>query len=458
MDQSMNIWIFYLLLAGFISISLGLGVMYRKAKSKNSFFRGNRHFGVFPLAITMVATQVGGGFMLGSSETAFKSGYVGFFYPLSLTLGLLIVGLGFGARLRQLDVLTLPEIFERIYKSKMLRLFSAAIIFASLFSILIAMGISAKQFLFTIGMTQWWIFPVFWLTYVAYTTLGGFSTVVWTDFLQVLIIAIAFIAVAFHVPHLLWAFDDGFWQSSSTESLPSLIFFPMAYMLIDQTMGQRSFAASTPKQASYAALLASILLAICAWVPVSLGYAARGLIQTQQGTLANPMLALIQSQTSPALFTLFAFAIMAAIISTADSILCSISSNITHDFVGPFSQKLTKPSMLPIIRLCTFVSGILAGILGCMLNDIMQLLIWSYYIAICCLAVPIVMAAFKKHISAKEGYASVVSGFVSLIILQNCQIPYAELIAVAASAMGFGLASLSNYLKGAKSYVSSDQQ
>ncbi|NGX53954.1 MAG: Sodium/pantothenate symporter, partial [Chlamydiae bacterium] len=140
----MNIPLFIFLLS-----SLGVAFIWlgKKAsgqvKSQEDYFLGGRSLGLFPLAMTLLATQLGGGVLMGGAEEAYRSGWMVICYPLGAVLGLLLLGLGFGAKLRRLNITTIAEIFEKIDGSKRLRKAASSLSFISLFMILVGQGISA---------------------------------------------------------------------------------------------------------------------------------------------------------------------------------------------------------------------------------------------------------------------------------------------------------------------------
>ena len=113
----------------FLSIFIGLGLVYlmiglfvsRGIKTKEDYFLAGRKLGLLPLTFTLIATQVGGGMMLGTAAESYKLGYFGIFYTLGISLGFLILGLGLASKLRSFNVSTTAELFETKYRSVFLR-------------------------------------------------------------------------------------------------------------------------------------------------------------------------------------------------------------------------------------------------------------------------------------------------------------------------------------------------
>src|ERR1700728_3707087 len=103
----------------FIFMLFGLQLFYwfvgrRASKGLNTqedYFLAGKSVKLFPLMMTFLATQVGGGVVLGAAEEAYKFGWPVLFYPLGASLGLITLGLGIGRRLASFQVGTVSQIF-----------------------------------------------------------------------------------------------------------------------------------------------------------------------------------------------------------------------------------------------------------------------------------------------------------------------------------------------------------
>ena len=106
------------LLPFIIVLDVSIGASVFASKKEGDFFLANRSIRWPMLLGTFVGTQVGGGFILGNTEAAFQHGVFGSMYGLGIAIGMLLLGSGFGARLRALHIGTLPELLERRYGSR----------------------------------------------------------------------------------------------------------------------------------------------------------------------------------------------------------------------------------------------------------------------------------------------------------------------------------------------------
>jgi SSS family solute:Na+ symporter len=153
-------------------------------EGEKDYFLANRQVKLLPLLMTFLATQVGGGVVLGASEEAYRYGWPVLFYPLGGALGLMLLGAGLGRKLASFNVSTVAELFEVVYGSKALRKFASMLSIVSLFLILIAQVIGSRKFLVSMGMSNPYLFVGFWALIIYYTAKGGFKAVISTDLVQ----------------------------------------------------------------------------------------------------------------------------------------------------------------------------------------------------------------------------------------------------------------------------------
>ncbi len=331
----MNLPLFFTL---FFLLTLGsLWIGKKAAKNSNSaedFLLSGRSIGLFPLIMTLLATQLGGGALMGAAEEAYVRGWSVLFYPLGMVVGLIVLGMGFGAKMRRLQLTTVAELFESVYGSISLRKFASLLSIVSLFLILTAQAIAARKFFSALGFETDLLFTIFWMILVAYTVMGGLKAVVQTDILQASFILIAFLAT------FIWLaskpaplISTEMLPSSPPTAIPWLTWFlmPLLFMLIEQDMGQRCFAAKRPRTVSYASCIAGILLLVACLCPIYFGVlAGKSGLSIPEGS--SVLITAVKTFTTPTFSTLLILSILMAIISTADSLLCSITSNLSVDF------------------------------------------------------------------------------------------------------------------------------
>lgn len=412
----------------------------RGVSGKDSYLLGDRQFGVVSITLTLIATQVGAGMIFGCAAEAYTNGLLGISYVLGMTIGLLVLGLGVGARLRAFNISTAAELFEVKYNSKAMRKIAAIVSILTMGGILAAQIVASRQLFATLfNLDPLWLMA-FWIVIIAYTTFGGLKAIIATDILQVIMIVIVFTGVLFmvipfsEIPTTLMGeistkaplFSEGFF---------SALIAPALFSMIEQDLAQRCFAAKTKKVAALSSLLAAVFLLLFALVPVGLGmYAKAQGIPLVAGQ--SPLVLLFQAKLGSLGMTIVACALLAAICSTADSVLGAASTNLIADFL-PSDKKFS----LSVARMLTMLVGIVALIVAFNFDNVIKILIKSYEISIAALFIPMVLAMFIKNPSPRGAKASIMAGIIAFLILNFLSVAASTVIALLISGIAYMLGS-----------------
>lgn len=411
---SMDSTLFLVIMVIMAAANLWLGKRAAaETKTGDDFYLGGRSLGIVSLMLTILATQIGGGTILGAAEEAYQRGWIVLFYPLGTSLGLCLVALGFGAKVREMELTTIAEIFEKVFGCVLLRQIASVISIVSLFIILVAQGIAAQKFFAAAGFTEGWFFLAFWLILVTYTVLGGLKAVVNTDILQVV-----FIIAAFGIAFFACSFEGDIPKAATPvvfdgNDVPWLgwLLMPCLFMFIEQDMGQRFFAAKTARSVTAATWTAAFVMIACTSIPIYFGIqAATNQLDMAEGS--SVLLSAINATTNPVVTTFATVAILMAVISTADTLLCSVSSNVGYDF--PFMRHKGVVWAQGI----TLVVGVLSLIASYCFTNVVAVLIFSYELSVSALFVPVIMGVFAKKHYKEQAYASVIVGTASFLFFR----------------------------------------
>lgn len=414
----MNLTYFMLVLSALAVTYFIFGYLSsRDLKDNDDYFLAGKGLSLPYVFFTLIATQIGGGMILGTSEEAYHSGLYGILYSLGMCMGFVILGLGLAGRLRSLNVATVAEIFEKKYDSKLLKHFASFLSIISMFGIFVAQVVASRRFMTGLGVENELFFLVFWAFVIAYTVLGGLKAVVVTDLLQVSLVIVTFSGMFFYsvVDSPIGDFLSNVGPFTEPNlSWASLFLMPMCFSLIEQDIAQRCFSAKTPKIARNAALLSGLFILVFSFIPVFFGMMARvSGIDIPIG--ASPLIVYLQGCTSEFVFVIVICALLAAITSTADSLLCAISSNLAQDF--SFRYFGLKRS-LKLSQATTLVLGILGLIVAYFFDNILALLIQSYELPVSCLFVSVVFSLFSKKLDKRVASASVFTGLIAYLACQ----------------------------------------
>jgi solute:Na+ symporter, SSS family len=423
-------------------------------KSQTDYFLAGKKVSFFPLLMTFIATQIGGGLVLGSSEESYKFGWAVLIYPLGQCLGFVVLALGVGKRMAQFNVSTVAQLFEEVYQSPRLKRVASALSILSLFMIFVAQLIASKKFMLSFGLESNTLFVIFWILVVSYTVLGGLEAVIVTDIIQATFFIVVF---ATCLGYALFLSDQSAgemvlpgWNSPqfdfNSTNLVGWLLMPLLFMIIEQDMAQRCFAAKSDKAVSRSAAWAAVLTFLISAIPIFFG-----IIGKQQGIEVLPgssvLMTVVQETTTPALAALVACAVFAAIISTADSLINAISSNLTQDFA--FFQTKDKQN-LRTSQLVTAGIACLGILISFYFSNIVDLLIQSYELAVSCLLVPVLGALILKGKKGNELSAllAIILGAVGFGWFQTAWIGIPkEIVSIGLSLLGFGLGEAISLLR-----------
>lgn len=413
----------------------------KQLKTQEDYFLAGKNIRFFPLLMTLIATQIGGGLVLGSAEEAFRYGWYVLLYPLGASLGLILLAAGVGKKLSQFNVSTVAQLFEVVYKSVRLKKIASLLSIVSLFMILVAQVIASKKFMLSIGVSQNWIFIGFWSIVILYTVVGGLKAVVATDIIQALFfIAVFILSAAFS----LWFDGEAIWNLAQTNSandfefnqskLIGWLLMPLLFMVIEQDMAQRCFAAKSGKIVSWASGCAALCIVLVCTIPIYYGILAKSLgLSIPEGE--SVLMAVLAVSTNPIVTALFGCAILAAIISTADSLINAISSNIAQDF----DLSLFRKNNVAASQLVTCAIGCIALFSSYFFNNVVDVLILSYELSVSCLFIPVFAALFIKKGNVLSATSAIVGGVLGFILFRFISIEWLprEIASLILSGMGF---------------------
>lgn len=442
----MNFTLFIVLLFATQLICLYLGSrVSKRIKNQDDYFLAGKSLRFFPLMMTLVASQVGGGMILGATEEAYQYGWYVLLYPLGTCLGFVVLALGMAKLLYRFQVSTIAQIFEVAYKAPHLKKLASLLSIISLFMIFVGQLIASKKFLISVGFESDWIFMGFWAIVIMYTVAGGLQAIVAADMFQASFYIVIFVSCFLYAlsgssmpfGEVVASGWSGETFEFNQEKFCGWLLMPLLFMVIEQDMGQKFFAAKSGRVASLAAAGAALLIfCICA-IPIYFGiYSRSSGLPVQAG--ASVLMTAMMSKTTPVLSALMGCSILGAIISTADSLLNAISSNLTQDFEIPFMRNKVTFS-----RGVTALIAIVGIALSFSFNNVVDLLILSYELSISCLFVSVFFALFKQRGNTLSATLSIALGAVGFILFRLMPVPIPkEIAALALSALGYGIGEL----------------
>jgi SSS family solute:Na+ symporter len=353
---------------------------------------------------TFSATIIGASSTLGMAGLGFGKGLPGAWWMLSGTIGLLILSALFAARVRATRYSTLPELVGSFYGERARAAASALIVFSWIGVIAVQMVASGSVLAAVFGGSAALYAAVCAAVFVLYTAHGGQSSVVRTDLVQLVIIAVGLIVLFARSleaagPASLLALP-GFSFPTSAQmggwEVASMVIVVGSAYLVGPDMYSRLLSAYGPKEASRAAAVSALLLVPMAFLITSLGMLARLLYPAAQAEQAIPLL--MTGLLSPAFQGLVAAALLAAFMSSADTSLMTASSILTLDLYRRARPASTQEHLMKASRLAVLLLGALALALAIFSPGIIKTLMLAYTVFTGGLLVPVVAGFYRDRL------------------------------------------------------------
>jgi len=377
----------------YVCLMLLIGYLaYQQTKNLSDYILGGRRLGRWVAAISACASDMSGWLLLGLPGYAYAAGLEAGWIALGLLIGTYLNWRLVAARLRRYSVIagnsqTLPEFFERRFhdETRLLRVVSAVfILLFYLFYTSSGLVAGGKLFNAVFDLPYHWAVTFGTLVIVSYTFVGGFLAVSWTDLFQGLLMALALIMV----PVIGIASLGGWGITLSTvhEANPALLNVltnvksePLGWLAIISLLawglgyfGQPHILARFKAIRAVSDIPAARRIAV-SWVFITLICAVLvGLVgiayleQPLHGSDTEKVfIMLVDALFHPVVAGICLAAILAAIMSTADSQLLVCAAAFTSDFYKAlFRRSASEQELIWTGRMAVLLIAFVALILA----------------------------------------------------------------------------------------------
>jgi sodium/proline symporter len=351
----------------YISTMVLIGLIaYMRTKNLADYILGGRSLGSFVTALSAGASDMSGWLLMGLPGAVYMSGLSEGWIAIGLIVGAYLNWLFVAGRLRVQtehngNALTLPDYFSNRFEddSRVLRIFSAVVILV-FFTIYCASGVVAGARLFesTFGLpygTALWAGAA---ATIAYTFIGGFLAVSWTDTVQASLMIFALILTPIVVMLATGGVDASFLaietadashfdmlKGASFVGVISLMAWGLGYFGQPHILA-RFMAADSVKSIPAARRISMAWMILCLGGAVAVGFFGIAYFAAHPevaGAVAeNPervFIELAKILFNPWIAGVLLSAILAAVMSTLSCQLLVCSSALTEDFYKVFVRK-----------------------------------------------------------------------------------------------------------------------
>lgn len=425
---------------------LSMGYYFlRRNKSTDDFFVSGRSMRSWHVGLSVVATDVGGGFSIGLGGLGFIMGISGSWMLFTGLIGAWITAVLLIPKVYRLGKITrfttFPQFFGFLYNNNVA--FAAGLISAIGYlgftssQILAGAKLASSSF---IGLDIQTALIIMGAITIIYTVMGGLTAVIYTDTVQwiILLIGLIFIGIplSYNAVGGWYAIKDSVMPgafSLTNVSWQQLVTWAVTIIpiwFVGMTLYQRIYASRSEKDAKRAWFIAGIFeWPVMAFMGVLLGLFARvaadqGMFEALGYYSAEGMdeelgLPLLLRHVLPVgLMGIMMSAYFSAILSTADSCLMAASGNILTDILQRFFPKLENHKyLLRISQALTFTLGVIALFIASTMENVLELMLYSYAFMVSGLFVPLVAALFFNMRNAAAALVSMLSGGFTTVFL-----------------------------------------
>lgn len=420
-----------IIVAAYLIGMLVIGFIVGKLKIKDAddYMLAGRRMGLFMVAFSLSANNIGGGSTTGLAGKAYTTwGMSAIWYVLAASVAMIPLAY-FAPKIRKTMAVTIPEVVGRRF-GKFSSGFSAVLNILALFCltssqvaasgsvISVLTGIDTKLCMILAG-----------LVIILYTTFGGMIADQVSDLVQFLIILFG---LAIATPFVIKG--CGGWSTIASK-LPEgqldftkigwvviigYIFNYFCTFLSGPEMISRFESAKDEKTAFRASILSAVLMAAMAVFPTLMGLAALSVKDALGSPASGSAMMAVTEAFAPTIITgLVSAAIISATMSSADSNLLCMSTMIINDLYKPYSGKtIDDKKEVLVTRLCNVACCVVAMLISLFGINIVTMNTFAFAIRcagpFAAYGLGLVVPRATKH----SGQISIITGTIGVIFWQ----------------------------------------
>jgi len=430
----------------YMTAVIGIGVWFLlKNKGVEDYYVGGRQIGSWHIGLSVVATDVGGGFSIGLGGLGFIMGLAGSWMLFTGLIGAWLSAVILIPRVKAIEktkkFYTFPQLLGHYYTPRVALL-------AGIISGIGYLGFTSSQILAGaklasatfIDLDMQTALIIMGVIVIVYTAMGGIKAVIYTDTIQWIILMSGLIFIGIPVAYYSVGGITEIRKVLPPEffSLANITWQQIIYWVVTiipiwfvgMTLYQRIYASRNKQQAQKAWLIAGLFeYPVMAFMGVTLGLLAR--VAFEQGMFVELGYApgdlldeekglpfLLRTVLPVGLMGLMMAAYFSAIMSTADSCLMACSGNFLTDIFGKWiKEPLDKRKFLIISQAFTVILGILALLLASVMPNVLELMLYSYAFMVSGLFVPVMAGLIVKNASSVAAFWAMLLGGLTTISL-----------------------------------------
>ncbi len=413
----------------------------RKIKTYDDYNVASRSVSLLPLILTFTGTAIGGSILLGYMTNGYLFGMGQQWLAIGFTLTSIVLAIFLLKRIRILgekyNMVTLGD-FTALRYGEGARVPTVICILVAYCAITGMQFVAIATILnLTVGMSMTAGIFISWVLLTLKTYFGGLKSVIWQDVIhgtiQTVGVFILFAVILYTVGD--WGAvaetarntENGNMLSIFNISTSDFLVYMLtigAYQFVRQDLWQRFWAAKDIKTAKSGYWAAIILGFLTAAIVVAIGVFTKfGLNMTN----IDPALIYYEVIGAVLPFTMvivMLIALLATVISCADSFFIAASSSIVNDIVKPRMGEIDNKRMIHFSRLSVAVVSVIALLLALYIPQLVTLWITGSAMLVSGLLAPVLFGLFWKRTTKGAGIIAMWAGLVVAVIWQIAGHPF----------------------------------
>jgi SSS family solute:Na+ symporter/sodium/proline symporter len=425
--------IYFWVIIVYLVLLIGVGAYRSKyVKTQDDFMVAGRKLSARVLVGTLLATWIGSGSIIASAGLAYDKGFPALWFDAGVWVALVILYLIAG-RARKLAQYTVPDILELRYSkyARMLGTIVTIVAYTAIVSYQFRAGGMVLNLITGISVGEGIVITAVFV--IGYTVLAGMISVAYTDVVNGIIMIIGLFIT---LPFLLNA--AGGWGEITTR-LPETHFqvlgdltplealgysLPTMLLLLGESgMYQRFFAAkdaATARRSVIGWIVCTIIVETLIVVIAIVGHSLFSDIESEMVILHS-----VKHGLPVAIGCLCLAAIVAVIVSTADSFLLVPSTNFMRDIYQRFiNPEVTQGRVVLYSRIVVVLLGLVAFVQVRFFTRVLEMAIYAYTMYGAGITPAVMAAFFWRRATAAGGICSIAAGMMVTIVWEVLDSPF----------------------------------
>jgi SSS family solute:Na+ symporter len=419
-----NLSYFWVILAYLIILTLVGAWRTRAVKTQTDFMVAGRRLSARVLVGTLLATWIGSGSILAGAGLAYDRGLSALWFSLGVWIALVIVYF-VAHRARALAQFTVPDLLEMRYNkwARLLGTVVTIISYTAIVSYQFRAGGMVLEMVTGIEISTGIIITA--LFVIGYTVLAGMISVAYTDVVNGivmiigLVIALPFVlSKAGGIDQVVNSLPAEHLSLMGDMSLLEAVGYSLPAMLLllgESGMYQRFFSArdgQTARRAVIGWVITTIMIETLIVVLAVIGSAEFTNIESEK-----VILYLVKEGLPLVIGSLSLAAIVAVIVSTADSFLLVPATNVMRDMVQRFIRPdLEGAKAVMLTRVVVVLLGLIAYVQVQFFERVLDMALYAYTMYGVGVTPAVMAAFFWKRATAWGGVSAIISGMVVTLV------------------------------------------